>query len=415
MTEWSPKQERCLRQALHWALDPHADPIFLLTGDAGTGKTTLAIEVQRRLEEQSKRVGAYAYTGKAASVLRNKGFANAKTFHSDLYIPATQSRKRLGEYESAFTVVDKELVECADEARQKVLRAELKTLKEKIKAEHEALANPMFVLNTESCIKDLDVLIADEVSMVGSRLGTDLERVCGEGGVKMLLMGDPNQLPPVRDTAHFMDRKPDFHLDEIHRQARDNPILHIAHKLKNREHVALGSYGDSRVTRDLPAQEALACDQMLVGRNKTREYYNRRLREERGYENLVEIGEKLICLANSKEGYFNGSIWYVEDDLGYTSDKQRICLNLRSEDSNVPSRQALVHCKSLRGEIVHYMDAQGAQCMVSAQAVTVHKFQGSEAEHVVLLDESGSFGADSHRWLYTGATRAKTRLTLVLD
>lgn len=422
MRTWSPQQERCLRELSLWARRPAKEaPIFLLTGDAGTGKTTLAIQFEEDVLAMGKRIAAYGYTGKSASVLRKKGFRDANTFHHDLYIPAGQSRGRLESYELQHEMADKELVAASVkpaglEARIAELKLELKDLKEKIKLEREALMNPMFTVNTESPILDLDYMVADEVSMLGSRVGKDLEDTCARGGVKMLLMGDPNQLPPVKDTAYYMDRKPDFHLDEVHRQAKDNPILHLAHMARRRERIPLGSYGESRVISQLQAQEALECDQMLVGRNKTREYYNKRLRELRGYKDIVEIGEKLMCLRNSKEGYFNGSIWFVEEYHGLTKDEQRVHLSLRSEDTSIPTRDALVHCKTLRGEEMHYMDAQGAQSMVSAQAVTVHKFQGSEGDHIVLLDESHAAARDDwHKWLYTGLTRAREKVTLVED
>lgn len=440
MRTWSPQQEKCLRALGRWAALPASEaPIFLLTGDAGTGKTTLAVAFQEDLLGHGKSVGAYAYTGKAASVLRGKGFHDAGTFHSHLYVPSLQSKQRLDSLLLQLQIADKQLTESEDEEQQKKLRAEIKQLRDDIKLEQDALANPMFTLNTQSPIMDLDFLIADEVSMIGTRLGTDLEDTCKRAGVKMLLMGDPNQLPPVKDTAHFMDRRPDCHLDEVHRQAKDNPILYLAHLARKRERIPLGSYGESKVTRDLQAQEALDCDQMLVGKNRTRQYYNWTLRKERGYEqetywghnpaypddkkkwlmrrdSNVEIGEKLMCLRNSREGYFNGSIWFVEDVLGTTSDGTRVCLDLRSEDSSVPSRQAMVHTASLRGADVHFMDAQGAQSMVSAQAVTVHKFQGSEGDHIVLLDESyAAARGDAHKWLYTGITRAREKLTLVVD
>ena len=48
-----------------------------------------------------------------------------------------------------------------------------------------------------------------------------------------------------------------------------------------------------------------------------------------------------------------------------------------------------------------------------AFAMTVHKAQGSQWDHVVLFDESFAFREDRHRWLYTGITRAAETLTIV--
>lgn len=438
MPTWSPQQEKALKDIGVWARSSVADSnIFILQGDAGTGKTTLAHEVKNDLESMGKRCKAYAYTGKAASVLRDKGFDDASTIHADLYVPASVGRDRLEELQSSLHVAQNELANSEDEAEQKALRESIAETKRNINFELKALSNPLFNLNTASPILDLDFIIVDEMSMLGTTNGTDLFEMCKLGGVKMLVMGDPNQLPPVKDKAYFMNMKVNAHLTEIHRQAKDNPILHLAHLARNRERIPLGSYGESRVVSHLQAQEALECDQVLCGLNRTRMYYNWTMRKERGYaqetewrpdpdkpkrQNLVrldsgvEIGEKLMCLRNSKEGYFNGSVWYVDDVLGPTSDGTRVCLDIRSEDVSVPSRQALVHCKTLRGEEIHFMDAQGAQSMVSAQAVTVHKFQGSEGDHIVLLDESRAAARDDwNKWLYTGITRARKRITIVVD
>ena len=412
--QWSGQQEAALKDVERFLKDPDRST-YILLGKAGTGKTTISTAIRENFDGQSC---AYAYTGKAASVLRKKGHPDAKTFHSDLYVPAAQSRKRLEAFEARLLLAQDELAKAKREGadtKAQELRAEVEQLKENIRAEHDALHQPQFTLNTQSAIRDLDLLIADEISMVGTRLGSDLEKVCKEAGVKMLLMGDPNQLPPVKDTAHFMTRRPDFVLTEIHRQAQDNPILVLADKAIRGELMKPGSYGDSVVKAKLDPDECLACDQMLVGINETRIYYNSRLRELRGYTDIVEIGEKLMCLRNSKEGFFNGQLWYVDQVHDTTEDGERIHLTLQCEDTQVPPTEALVHTKVLRGEEIHWMDAQGAQNMVSAQAVTVHKFQGSEGNHIVLLDEAYRACRDfPQRWLYTGITRAREKVTIVV-
>jgi exodeoxyribonuclease-5 len=416
---WSPQQEQCLKALTRFA--DNDEPCFLLFGDAGTGKTTLSIEFPNIV--RGRQCKAYAYTGKAASVLRAKGHHDAGTLHSDLYIPAMQSKKRLEGFEARYVQAAAELdrlqkqpCEGAEQLAsmkrlQATLSAEIEELRRSIAEERDALSAPQFTLNTQSPMRDLDFIIVDECSFIGTRLGLDIEKICREAGVKMLVMGDPNQLPPVKDKGHFIDRKPDSHLTEPHRQAQDNPIIHMAHRVKNGQGLPIGKYGESEVSNDVTLQECLEADQMLVGINETRQYYNRRLREEKGYTDLVEVGEKLMCLRNSKEGFFNGQIWYAEEVHDFTPDGERLCLTLRSEDVTQPTRQALVHTKVLKGEDIHWMDAQGAQSMVSAQAVTVHKFQGSEGNDIVLMDESYRCCREfPHRWLYTGVTRARRKV-----
>jgi exodeoxyribonuclease-5 len=45
--------------------------------------------------------------------------------------------------------------------------------------------------------------------------------------------------------------------------------------------------------------------------------------------------------------------------------------------------------------------------------LTVHKAQGSQWDNVTLFDESFAFREHRARWLYTGITRAATRITIV--
>ena len=40
-----------------------------------------------------------------------------------------------------------------------------------------------------------------------------------------LVLGDPEQLPPVKGAGFFTDAQPDFMLSEVHRQAAENPII----------------------------------------------------------------------------------------------------------------------------------------------------------------------------------------------
>ena len=79
---WSPQQEHVLKDLTRFATDDR--PVFILFGRAGTGKTSISIEFPNIMSGTGK---AYAYTGKAASVLRGKGHHDASTLHSDLYIP----------------------------------------------------------------------------------------------------------------------------------------------------------------------------------------------------------------------------------------------------------------------------------------------------------------------------------------
>ena len=70
------------------------------------------------------------------------------------------------------------------------------------------------------------VLIVDEASMVG----TDTLKLCQDAFPQIVLIGDPGQLPPVRDTSMLGQVAAAFDLTEIHRQAADNPIIQLAYE-----------------------------------------------------------------------------------------------------------------------------------------------------------------------------------------
>ena len=98
-------------------------------------------------------------------------------------------------------------------------------LENAIKKEADRSDNPYFELNEESDVAGAKLVIIDECSMVDATLGKDLLSF----GTKVLVLGDPAQLPPVYGAGYFTkDVKPNVMLTEIHRQALDSPVLQLA-------------------------------------------------------------------------------------------------------------------------------------------------------------------------------------------
>ena len=79
--------------------------------------------------------------------------------------------------------------------------------------------------------------------MVDEALGRDLLSF----GTKVLVIGDPFQLPPVQGAGFFTAHDPDIMLTEIHRQARDNPIIRMSMDIREGEYLEHGRYGESLV------------------------------------------------------------------------------------------------------------------------------------------------------------------------
>src|SRR6201999_3025149 len=129
---------------------------------------------------------------------------------------------------------------------------------------------------------------------------------------------------------------PDVMLTEVHRQARDNPIIRLSMDVREGNRLSHGDHGATKVVSrdDLDPQRVIAADQVLVGRNATRRAYNTRMRERRGFSQaLPEAGDKLVCLRNNKrKGLFNGGLWMVKQ--APTARRQILRMHLTPDENN---------------------------------------------------------------------------------
>ena len=402
--DWSREQEAALRAVDRWLQDPDQQ-CFRLFGFAGSGKTTLARHFAESVDGE---VLFAAYTGKAAHVMRQKGCEGATTIHSLIYHTREKSRAAIIEIEAAMTRL-------REAGREKT--PEYDELVARLERERTSLSQPTFKLNTSSRMQDASLLVLDEASMVDGRIGEDLLWF----GTKILVIGDPGQLPPVAGTGFFTDHTPDFMLTEIHRQARDNPIIDMATRVRLGERLEHGSYGDSRVVtrdwvRDNP-DEVIRASQILVGRNATRHSCNTRARELLGRSSdYPVIGDRLVALRNNHDlGLLNGSIWNVTSPSLVHGDW--CTLDLASDDNPSATLPGVIsHAHIFLGEDrnMTWWERCVAEELAYGYALTVHKSQGSQFDSVFLFDESSVFRSDSRRWLYTGITRAATQLTIAM-
>ncbi len=373
--EFSAEQERALSAVNRW-LKAGDRQVFRLFGYAGTGKTTLA---KHFAEGVDGNVLFAAFTGKAAQVLRSKGAAKASTIHSLIYRPKGE---------------------------------------EEIEDEETGIKNvtPTFSINRKSTVADAKLIVIDECSMVDEELGRDLLSF----GTPVLVLGDPGQLPPVSGGGFFTEHGPDFLLEEVHRQARDNPIIDLAQQVREGRSIMIGDYGSAAqviAKADVSADLVLSADQVLVGTNRTRRRYNERLRVLKGFDGpFPQAGDKLVCLRNdTAKGLLNGSLWQVTS--APRTVKPAMNLLIRAEDEGIERYSAKV--KVLKA-VFETPDAEISWQLRRRHddfdfgyALTVHKAQGSQWDNLVLFDESYAFREHAMRWLYTGITRAAEKITIV--
>ena len=371
MTTFSPHQDSALKAVSDWLKakpGQNGTPqVFRLFGYAGTGKTTLARHIAEGVDGEVKFA---AFTGKAALVMRNKGCDDASTIHSLIY-----------------------------------------------RARESGEEQPNFELWDDAPASKAKLIIIDECSMVDADLGRDLLSF----DCPLLVLGDPAQLPPVQGGGFFTESEPDVMLTEVHRQAKDDPIVRMSMDVREGNTLDIGRYGESEVVerRELDPSRVMEADQVLVGRNATRRAYNNRFRQRLDIEDALPVaGDKLVCLRNNrKKGLFNGGLWRVKSRNTSRSKSRILSMRLSpDEDFGHKVTKVSVRADCFEGGIeqIGWEQRKPYDEFDYGYVLTVHKSQGSQWDDVVLFDESFAFQEARARWLYTGITRAAKRLSIVV-
>ena len=375
----SPEQASAINRIVEWYKSGQQE--FYLAGYAGVGKSTVAAAAIEELKTRCrvKNIRTAAYTGKAASVLRKKGIEDAQTIHSLIY-----------------TAV-----------------------------EDEETGELHFLVSEESPAAQADLIVLDECSMVNDEIAKDLRGF----GKKILVMGDPGQLPPINGEGAFTSREPDVFLREIHRQAADSPIIELATLARQGKPMPRGyEKGDVRVlTLDKESQPLIYREetQAICGLNRVRWCYNLRIRKLRGFEGEIpQVGEKVICCRNNREeGLFNGGMGMLTSiATEYDGWPETFLMDVKMEDLDQPNTGLQVDPYLFRK---HFTNGEAKKMTVVkgmprfdefdlGYLLTAHKSQGSSWPDVTVIDDSGSFRENRHKWLYTSITRSEKALTVLV-
>ena len=341
-----------------------------LAGYAGSGKTSIGPHIVEACK--AKNPLFVAPTNKAARVLSSKLGADATSIHKAIYFPP-------------------------DDAEDE-------------KNGHQILT---WEVCPDAPASSADLILVDEASMVGSRVGKDLASF----GKPIVAIGDPGQLPPVKDEPYFCTGDPDFMLTEIHRQAKDNPIIRLCHDIREGKRLSIGKMGDKvtiagRGDVDIDADDL---PQIITGTHKRRWGITSIIRDVLGYEGwLPNSGEPLICKKNSQDhNLINGMMCQAIQ----CSDGSSVCkLNvfndadewLEVDASTMLFEEQVERVRSGRLPPKHY------ELFDFAHAITCHSAQGSQWDHVLVYDEGYVFKEEGTRWRYTACSRAADRLTVII-
>ncbi|HLR88846.1 MAG TPA: ATP-dependent RecD-like DNA helicase, partial [Atopostipes sp.] len=385
--QYGESQKEAIKQALE-------SPIFILTGGPGTGKTTVLegiVNLYAELNDLSLDPHAYKDTGFPILLAAPTGRA-AKRMKESTGLPSSTIHRLLG-----LTADDDDLL--------------------------MDLGHSL----------DGDLLIIDEMSMVDTFLANQLFRSIPYG-MKVILVGDQDQLPSVGPGQVFRDlidsgKIPQKELVEIYRQGDDSSIIPLSHEIKHNRLPA--DLLKKRVDRNFfPAnsQNAVTVIEKIVEKAIERGFtandiqilapiykgpaginvLNERLqeifnpndgtrKEVKYIDTVYRIGDKVLQLQNDPENnVFNGDIGEI---VGITNAKNS---ELKTDELTV----------DFEGIEVTYLRSNWSKITL-AYCCSIHKAQGSEYD-IVILPMLQSYGRMLKKdILYTAVTRASKSLSLI--
>lgn len=369
----------------------------VISGWAGTGKSTIVKEIVRRLPVHKESVVFAAFTGKACEVLKRHGNDEVSTLHKLLY--------------------------------KSILRPDGTYLRRAV---------------TEIPYR---VVVVDECSMIPLEMVDILNSL---HDVFVIYLGDDAQLPPIKKDAdnHLLDN-PLVKLTEIFRQEGDSDIIDVATDIREGRPLNYFKGRDVQIIpkTDLSDGMLLWADVVICATNKTRHYLNKYIRELKGMSGEIAEGEKVICLHNNwdKESdpdeypLINGTIGYIsqihEGHISFpkylvgtnaVNEMPIYTYHFQSEDNqmyynvNVDKQQFLTEKPFFDGTQVYRIlknpkwNSQLPDQMTYGYAMTAWKAQGSQWPKVLVYEESFPYEKDTRqKFLYTAVTRATEKLVIV--
>jgi exodeoxyribonuclease-5 len=390
-----------------------------LAGPAGSGKTTLIKALAAAFDD----VEICTPTNKAAFVLREKGL-DASTIFKIFFVP--------------------EIIETLGPNGQ-VVSKRLKFI-----AANEYTQGPLPAGKRAWC----EVVIVDETSMLHKWIIDKMRTMAG----KLILVGDPHQLPPVRDRAvpggYFITRTHDATLKTIHRQAEGSEILQLATAIRQQSPKVVGHLNSFRPQSSFEDYFA-AGFQIIAFTNKERARINFICRLLLGRPDILPVpGDKMVSTDNISDTIINGTPMTCVAFDWADRDYEAANITVQLEDGTVEHHQMGMNL-FLRDQLVSQAKAFGPVperrkrspepdaapdverrqneptllTLTYAYCLTCHKAQGSEFNKVAVIDQRNVImkmtaagierGEDSlspeemaRRWMYTAVTRAKKELVI---
>lgn len=446
----TPKQEKAVKSVIYWWNNEHSIRPFVLTGIAGSGKSTLINFIVKELGLKENEISFVSFTGKAASVLNRKGLP-ATTIHKLIYnVKFDDLIDENNEDEKEYYSSDNLLNTIVNNEKKRIEK------KKRENKKNDSL-DVSFILKDKDELKHLKLIIVDEISMVNKQLLNDLMSF----NIPIIACGDPFQLQPVGGESNDLINHPDVFLDEPLRQSLDSPIVYLANQIRNGIRIRPCILGnDVKVTykNKLDDSYYINADQILCGKNVTVNTINKKYREEflKIFTPTPKNGEKLICLKNNYnlsciengilQPLVNGLTCIFEENVGYYNRERVLLANVKPDyfdnnqfknihidwlyfklnlkddkhffenlDKIVEDEEDDMNYKELFLERKYFEYNHGLRINKFAYGycITVHKSQGSQYKKVLLINEFLNRNTYNN-WLYTAITRAEEKLVIAL-
>ena len=378
-----PTQEKAVELMLR-------EPIGIITGGAGTGKTTTmraALTAMERLERRPM-VALCAPTGKAARRMREATGFYAQTVH-----------RLLG-----FGGGDL------------------------MWAHHAGNALPY------------DVVIVDEASMLDTALAAALFDAISTQRTRVILTGDVNQLPSVGPGRVFGDllaseKVPAVRLQHVHRQAQKSWVYRNAPRILEGQEIELDGLFDDFVFFESSDQEQL--QELLV--KIYIEEVNRIIEEEGesaddtedaldrvqmlipqktgdlGCDRMNRLIQEAIHGEVGSDGFQASKELVLADGDKVIQTKNNYDLGVMNGETGIVTGHSPTSLEVKVDENTVVFGKSNSGDLQLGYAVTIHKMQGSQADTVVLLCTESHSRMMTRQLFYTGVTRAAKRLVLVGD
>lgn len=387
MITLTEEQRNAIIKACSWYYDTSYNKknYFVISGYAGTGKSTIVKTLINVLGLANYNVLFAAFTGKASLVLRIKGNM-ANTIHKSFY---------------------------------------------NIYYSDNGMYNFSLKRSLPCTVK---LIVIDECSMINDKMIKDILSF----NLPTIFLGDIGQLPPVigqnsllKDVSNI-----DAQLTKVLRQDDTSGILELATKSRNGERLKEGTYKNCRVLHLKDIDDITKYDIILCWRNSTRKIFNQAVRKELGYNSIYPLqNEKVIGLKNN---YFhqieyegipifpvNGLPSRIVSDYKTVANNKNILLEYRPDfikDSKGPYFKTLCHGEyfenygyNIEKDPFIKEDEEDIVHLDFGYALTCARSQGSEYKRVLLLDEYRGPEDIKYKFLYTGITRAMEGVDIVLD